>query len=90
MLPFVFLDTPINPIKEFAQLCGRLLGPKYEYISGISSMMAVTGAVVVYWVLMSNFLRNTVDLIARKELLKAINFGQECVIGYSGTVLSII
>ena len=63
-----FVDTPLNPIKEFAQLCGRLLGPKYEYISGISSMMAVTGAVVVYWVLMSNFLRNTVDLIARKTL----------------------
>ena len=30
-------------------------------------MMAVTGAVIVYWVLMSNFLENTVDLIARKS-----------------------
>ena len=63
---YKILDTPLNPIKEFAQLCGRLLGPKYEYVSGISSIMAVTGAVIVYWVLMSNFLRNTVDLIARK------------------------
>ena len=60
------LDSPLNPIKEFAQLCGRLLGPKYEYISGISSIMAVTGAVIVYWVLMSNFLMNTGDLIARE------------------------
>ena len=66
-LSIVFIsDSPLNPIKEFAQLCGRLLGPKYEYISGISSIMAVTGAVIVYWVLMSNFLMNTGDLIVRE------------------------
>ena len=34
--------------------------------------MAVTGAVIVYWVLMSNFLRNTVDLIARELTLVMI------------------
>ena len=71
-LLLLFSDTPLNPIKEFAQLCGELLGTKFEYVSGVSSIMAVTGAVIVYWVLMSNFLRNTVDLIARELTLVMI------------------
>lgn len=56
-------NTPQKPIPEFAQLCGHLLGDKMEYVAAIFSLLAVIGAAIVYWVLMSNFLLNTVVFI---------------------------
>jgi len=58
--------SPENKIPEFAQLCGRLLGRKWELAAGIASLGAITGAVIVYWVLMSNFLFLTVNWIEQK------------------------
>ena len=50
-------------IPEFAQMCGRLMGKPWEYLGSFFSLLAVTGATVVYWVLMTNFLYNTVTYI---------------------------
>jgi len=60
------VDSPLDAIPEFAQLCGRLLGPRWEFAAGITSLGAVVGAVIVYWVLMSNFLNNSVSWIQQK------------------------
>lgn len=58
-------NSLINPVPEFAQLCARLLNPYWPYyweiIASIFSMLAVLGAAIVYWVLMSNFLYTSVD-----------------------------
>ena len=56
-------------IPEFAQMCGKLMGRFWEYLGSFFSLLAVTGAAVVYWVLMSNFLYNTVTYIYGKQLL---------------------
>jgi sodium-coupled neutral amino acid transporter 9 len=53
-------------IPEFAQMCGRLMGSFWEYLGSFFSLIAITGAAVVYWVLMSNFLYNTVTFIYGK------------------------
>ena len=50
-------------IPEFAQMCGRLMGKFWDYMGSCFSLLAVTGAAVVYWVLMTNFLYNTVTYI---------------------------
>ena len=57
----LFADTIADPIPEFAQLCGKLLGRRWEVAAGVASLGAITGAVIVYWVLMSNFLFLTVN-----------------------------
>ena len=64
---FTIADSPLDAIPEFAQLCGRLLGRKWELAAGIASLGAITGAVIVYWVLMSNFLFLTVNWIELKS-----------------------
>jgi len=60
------LDSVLEPIPEFAQLCGRLLGRRWELAAGVASLGAITGAVIVYWVLMSNFLFLTVNWMEEK------------------------
>ncbi|GLV36702.1 prestin [Carabus blaptoides fortunei] len=45
---------------EVAHLCKQLLGRWAEIIAKIFSMIVLIGANIVYWVLMSNFLYNTV------------------------------
>ena len=50
-----------NELPEFAQLCGSLLGSKWEYVCAGFSLVAVLGVAIVYWILMSNFLRNTLE-----------------------------
>jgi len=50
-------------ISEFGDLCGILLGRWAEYVATIFSVLAILGAAVVYWVLMSNFLYSTVSFI---------------------------
>lgn len=50
-------------ISELGDLCGILLGRWAEYLANTFSALAILGAAVVYWVLMSNFLFGTVDFI---------------------------
>ena len=50
-----------SEVPEFAQLCGSILGPKWEYVCAGFSLAAVFGVCIVYWILMSNFLYNTLE-----------------------------
>jgi len=50
-------------ISEFGDLCGLLLGKWAEYIATLFSVLAILGAAIVYWVLMSNFLFSTVSFV---------------------------
>lgn len=47
--------------KDLAVLCKRLLGRSAQVIAVVFSALTILGALVVYWVLMSNFLYHTVD-----------------------------
>lgn len=47
-------------------MCGTMLGKFYEYVGSIFSLLAVAGAAIVYWVLMSNFAYNTITYIYGK------------------------
>jgi len=58
-------------ISEFSDLCGLILGRWAELLATISSAMAVLGAAVVYWVLMSNFLFNIVEYV--KDRVTGVN-----------------
>ncbi|KAJ8039714.1 Sodium-coupled neutral amino acid transporter 9-like [Holothuria leucospilota] len=48
---------------EFSDVCRLYLGKWGEFISILFSLVALLGAMVVYWVLMSNFLYSTVAFI---------------------------
>lgn len=50
-------------ISEFGDLCGLLLGRWAELLATGFSVLAILGAAIVYWVLMSNFLFSTVQYI---------------------------
>ena len=50
-------------ISEFNDLCGLLLGRWASNLATIFSVLAIVGAAIVYWVLLSNFLYSTVDFI---------------------------
>jgi len=55
------IHSRTNKISEFSDLCGLVLGKWAELIATIFSVLAILGAAIVYWVLMSNFLYNTVE-----------------------------
>lgn len=50
-------------ISEFGDLCGILLGRWAEYTATAFSVLAILGAAIVYWILMSNFLYSTVSFV---------------------------
>ncbi|KAJ9587152.1 hypothetical protein L9F63_019326, partial [Diploptera punctata] len=52
-----------NPDWEVAELATLLLGKWAGYISKLFSLLVLLGAVIVYWVLMSNFLYHSVSYI---------------------------
>ena len=52
-----------HKISEFNDLCGLLLGPWASHLATVFSVLAVLGAAIVYWVLLSNFLYSTVSFI---------------------------
>ena len=52
---FHFFSGPERPVEEFSMLCGILLGPFWERICSVFSLLAVLGAAIVYAVLMSTF-----------------------------------
>lgn len=63
----VYFPAREAPVPEFAQLCGRLLGPWWENYAAIFSLLAVLGAAIVYWVLMSTFVYDCADFFAGKH-----------------------
>eukprot|EP01137_Pigoraptor_chileana_P004653 Opistho-2@46592 len=48
---------------EFPDICRHHLGDRVYYVAVGFSMLTLIGAMIVYWVLMSNFLFKTVDYI---------------------------
>ena len=48
---------------EFTDVCRHFLGRGGEIASIFFSLAALTGAAIVYWVLMSNFLYNSVKFV---------------------------
>ena len=57
-----FSDNP-TLIPEFPQLCGKLLGKPWEYICLVFSILIMQGVAIVYCILMSNFLYDTVEFM---------------------------
>ena len=57
------IHSKTTRISEFSDLCGLLLGPWAQYTATIFSILAIVGAAIVYWVLLSNFLFSTVSFI---------------------------
>ena len=57
------IHSRTNNISEFNELCGLLLGPWARLTATIFSILAIVGAAIVYWVLLSNFLFSTVSFI---------------------------
>jgi sodium-coupled neutral amino acid transporter 9 len=55
-------------ILEFSDVCRYYLGKWGEVASIFFSLAALLGAMIVYWVLMSNFLYNSVVFIYRKYI----------------------
>ncbi|XP_046666645.1 sodium-coupled neutral amino acid transporter 9 homolog isoform X1 [Homalodisca vitripennis] len=48
---------------EISELTRHMLGPRFEFLSKLFSYIVLLGALIVYWILMSNFLYFTVDYI---------------------------
>ena len=66
---FVCLPGKGIEVREFQTLCAHYIGPTADYICQISSLLAVMGAALVYWILMSNFLYQTLQyLIGKKSI----------------------
>jgi len=57
------IHSKTHKISEFNDLCGLLLGPWASHLATVFSVLAVLGAAIVYWVLLSNFLYSTVSFI---------------------------
>lgn len=56
-----------NSDGEVAELATLLLGRWAGYIAKMFSLLVLLGAVIVYWVLMSNFLYHSVDYLYGKS-----------------------
>lgn len=56
-------------VNEFTDLCSLLLGNVAHKISQISSLSILAGGCIVYWVLMSNFLRHIISFVYQVEFL---------------------
>ena len=67
LIIILFLGRTMK-ISEFGDLCGLLLGKWAEYIATLFSVLAILGAAIVYWVLMSNFLFSTVSFVHGKHI----------------------
>ena len=64
------IQSRTHNISEFNDLCGLLLGPWARITATIFSILAIVGAAIVYWVLLSNFLFSTVSFIHGLTLLR--------------------
>jgi len=55
-----------------------LLGQWAGYIAKMFSVLVLLGAVIVYWILMSNFLYHSVDYVYGKQCLHVISYVMQC------------
>ncbi|VDO23186.1 unnamed protein product [Haemonchus placei] len=59
----------MDPIMmEFSDVCRHFLGKFGEYLAVIFSVIVLLGGIMVYWVLMSNFLYYTGTVVYAKQL----------------------
>ena len=70
-----FVTGKANTDGEVAELATMLLGQWAGYIAKMFSVLVLLGAVIVYWILMSNFLYHSVDYVYGKEA----NYALQCV-----------
>jgi len=70
-----FVTGKANNDGEVAELATMLLGQWAGYIAKMFSVMVLLGAVIVYWILMSNFLYHSVDYVYGKQA----NYALQCV-----------
>ncbi|XP_045159989.2 sodium-coupled neutral amino acid transporter 9-like isoform X2 [Mercenaria mercenaria] len=52
-----------NEVIEFSDVCKEYLGRWAEVIAFVSSLLTLLGGMIVYWILLSNFLYNVVTFI---------------------------
>ena len=63
----IFLPLAKNgDVLEFSDICKEYLGKPGELIAILFSVGAIAGTIIVYWVLMSNFLFNSGKYIQGK------------------------
>ena len=53
---------------EFVDICKTHLGRSGEFVAIVFSLVAIIGATIVFWVLMSNFLYNSGMFIHGKDI----------------------
>ena len=70
-----FVTGKANTDGEVAELASMLLGQWAGYIAKLFSLLVLLGAVIVYWILMSNFLYHSVDYVYGKHT----NYTLQCV-----------
>ena len=58
-------------VQEFTDLVSLLLGNFAHKISQISSLSIITGGCIVYWILMTNFLRHLVSFVYQVQFMNA-------------------
>lgn len=58
-------------VQEFTDLVALLLGRVAHKISQISSLSIILGGCIVYWILMTNFLRNIVSFVYQVQFMNA-------------------
>lgn len=56
-------------VQEFTDLCALLLGGLVHKISQISSLSIIAGGCIVYWILLSNFLRHIISFVYQIRFL---------------------
>lgn len=63
ILCICWIDSLGSTSADFSKVCQHYLGRWVEVVSVVFSLISLLGAVVVYWVLMSNFLFHSVSFI---------------------------
>ncbi|XP_076462859.1 neutral amino acid transporter 9-like [Babylonia areolata] len=73
--------------KEFSDVCGHFLGRMARYLANFSSIVTLLGGMIVYWILLSNFLYHIVVFIHGKIYTGPAGNGTNCVDGSNGSCL---
>ncbi|KAL3869211.1 hypothetical protein ACJMK2_041921 [Sinanodonta woodiana] len=58
-------QTLDGQLVEFSDVCRRYLGRCAEGVAVLSSLLVLLGGIIIYWILMSNFLYNIISFIYR-------------------------
>ena len=73
-IPALSITALSNEVLEFSDVCRHYLGRWAEVVAFISSLLTLLGGMIVYWILISNFLYNIVAFIYRKFLVSTFIF----------------